>query len=123
VKIIFYSKTIYEKSRDTRLKGIFQDNEPYEDYLFHIAIENVETPHYFSEKIMNPLLCNTTPIYLGCIEIDTYFPGQVIHLTGDLKYDTELLVNISKNPSAYVREIKHHENDNVLNLLKNLPWK
>jgi hypothetical protein len=105
------------------IKGPFKDKEPYESYSLSICIENYRHPHYFSEKITNCLVYNTTPIYLGCIEIDTYFPGQVIHLTGDLKYDTNLLVNISKNPSAYIRGIKHHENDNVLNLLKNLPWK
>lgn len=105
------------------IKGPFRDNEPYESYTLSICIENYRHPHYFSEKITNCLVYNTTPIYLGCIEIDTYFPGQVVHLTGDIKHDTELLVNISKNPSIYIREIKHYENDNVLNLLKNLPWK
>lgn len=105
------------------IKGPFKDKEPYESYTLSICIENYRHPHYFSEKITNCLVYNTTPIYLGCIEIDTYFPGQIIHLTGDIKHDAELLIKISKNPSAYIREIKHHENDNVLNLLKNLPWK
>jgi hypothetical protein len=105
------------------IKGPFKDKEPYESYSLSICIENYRHPHYFSEKITNCLVYNTTPIYLGCIEIDTYFPEQVIHLTGDLKHDAGLLTSISKNPSAYIREIKHHENDNVLNLLKNLPWK
>ena len=105
------------------IKGPFTDKEPYESYALSICIENYRHPHYFSEKITNCLVYNTTPIYLGCIEIDTYFPGQVIHLTGDIKHDSGLLVHISKNPSSYIREIKHHDNDNVLNLLKNLPWK
>jgi hypothetical protein len=105
------------------IKGPFKDKEPYDSYTLSICIENYRHPHYFSEKITNCLVYNTTPIYLGCIEIDTYFPGQVIHLSGNIKHDAGLLVEISKNPSAYAREIKHHENDNVLNLLKNLPWK
>jgi hypothetical protein len=106
------------------IKGPFKDSEPYESYTLSICIENYRHPHYFSEKITNCLVYNTTPGYLGCIEIDTYFPGQVIHLTGDIKTDAGRLVNISKNPSTYIREIKHTENDkNVLNLLKNLPWK
>ena len=106
------------------IKGPFKDKEPYESYTLSICIENYRHPHYFSEKITNCLVYNTTPVYLGCIEIDTYFPGQVIRLTGDIKTDAGRLVNISKNPSTYVREIKHAENDkNVLNLLKNLPWK
>jgi hypothetical protein len=107
----------------SNIKGPFKDKEPYESYTLSICIENYRHPHYFSEKITNCLVYNTTPIYLGCIEIDTYFPGQVIHLTGDIKTDAGRIVNISKNPSTYIREIKHIENDkNVLNLLKNLPW-
>jgi len=43
-------------------------------------------------------------------------------LTGDVKHDAKMLVDISKNPSLYIREIKHEDNDNVLNLLKNLPF-
>jgi hypothetical protein len=104
------------------IKGAFKDKEPYESYSLSICIENYRHPHYFSEKISNCLVYNTTPIYLGCIEIDAYFPGQVIHLTGDIKRDAKILVDISKNPSLYTREIKHDENDNVLNLLKNLPF-
>ena len=105
------------------IKGPFKDKEPYESYALSICIENYRHPHYFSEKITNCLVYNTTPVYLGCIEIDTYFPGQVIHLTGDIKMDANMLVNMSKSPSNYIREIKHDENDdNVLNLLKNLPW-
>ena len=46
----------YNNLNDTRLKGSFQKNEPYEDYMFHIAIENFECNHYFSEKITNTLL-------------------------------------------------------------------
>ena len=108
----------------SNIKGPFKDKEPYESYALSICIENYRHPHYFSEKITNCLVYNTTPIYLGCIEIDTYFPGQVIHLTGDIKTDAGRLVHISNNPSTYIREIKHVENDkNVLNLLKNLPWK
>ena len=108
----------------SNIKGPFKDKEPYESYTLSICVENYRHPHYFSEKITNCLVYNTTPIYLGCIEIDTYFPGQVIHLTGDIKTDAGRLVHISKNPSTYIREIKHAENDkNVLNLLKNLPWK
>jgi hypothetical protein len=104
------------------IKGAFKDKEPYESYALSICIENYRHPHYFSEKITNCLVYNTTPVYLGCIEIDTYFPGQVVHLTGDIKMDTNMLVHMSESPSNYIRDIKHDENDNVLNLLKNLPW-
>ena len=48
--------------------------------------------------------------------------ANIIVTTGDIKRDAKILVDISKNPSLYIREIKHEENDNVLNLLKNLPF-
>ena len=107
----------------SNIKGPFKDKEPYESYTLSICIENYRHPHYFSEKITNCLVYNTTPIYLGCIEIDTYFPGQVVHLSGNLRQDCALLVDISKDPTKYIREIKHEENDKILNLLTNLPWK
>ena len=104
------------------IKGSFKDKEPYEPYSLSICIENHRHPHYFSEKISNCFICNTTPIYLGCTEIETYFPNQITHLTGNLQEDCTLLVEISKNPSNYIREIKTNDNDNVLNLMKNLTW-
>lgn len=115
----------YEKRfpNHANIKGPFKDKEPYESYALSICIENHQHPHYFSEKISNCLICNTTPIYLGCVEIDTYFHGQVVHLSGNIKQDCALLIEISKDPTKYIREIKHEENDKVLNLLTNLPWK
>ena len=36
--------------RHSQLKGDFVNHEPYLDYNFHIAIENIQSNHYFSEK-------------------------------------------------------------------------
>jgi len=92
----------YDNSnKDSRIKGSFESKEPYLDYRFHIAIENVQSPHYFSEKIMDPLICSTTPVYLGCENIDTYFPESVIHLSGDIEKDMNLLTDICRNPDKY----------------------
>ena len=87
--------------KDSRIKGPFESKEPYLDYRFHIAIENVQSPHYFSEKIMDPLICSTTPVYLGCENIDTYFPKSVIHLSGDIQKDMNILTDICRNPDKY----------------------
>jgi hypothetical protein len=62
---------------DDRIKGIFECEEPYLDYKFHICIENFQLDDYFSEKIINPLVTNTIPIYLGCKNIKKYFPDVV----------------------------------------------
>jgi hypothetical protein len=84
----------YRTITDSRFKGEFTEIEPYLDYEYHIAIENFKTPHYFSEKIINPLVCHTTPIYWGCSAIEEYFNQDtqaVILLKGNLLEDIALL--------------------------------
>jgi len=90
---------------DDRIKGKFKKIEPYETYKFHIAIENFSLPHYFSEKIVNSLLCSSIPIYLGCQNIDSYFDNTVIKLTGNVHQDMELLKNICNNFERYKKTI------------------
>lgn len=96
---------VYYKQYDVRFKGFFKDNEPYEDYKFHIAIENFESNHYFTEKIINPLLLNCSPIYLGCRNIDEYFPDVVIKLNGDIEHDIKLIKSICDSHEKYQKQI------------------
>jgi hypothetical protein len=106
---------------DSRLKGEFHELEPYLSYQFHIAIENFQLNHYFSEKILDPLFCGTTPVYLGCTNIDTYFPGMVIRLSGGVDKDMELLRAILNNPEQYRRQIRIEDVKNTTSLVKNIP--
>jgi len=110
----------YDFMGDPRVKGKFQEMEPYENYDFHICIENFQTNHYFSEKITNALLCDTTPIYMGCRNIEHYFPDKVIVLSGDLQKDMTLLHNISENPTAHKKNINVEIIKNRIYLLRNL---
>jgi hypothetical protein len=74
-------------------------------YKYALAIENGQTPHYFSEKIVDPLLCWTTPIYWGCSNIGKYFPkGSYLEIK-DLKG------NVGEQVAAII-EGTHHE-DNI----------
>jgi hypothetical protein len=81
----------YEHLKDPRIMGEFIDSEPYNQYQYHICIENCQTNHYFSEKIMNSLLANAIPVYMGCHNIDSYFPNMVISLSGDVQKDIPML--------------------------------
>jgi hypothetical protein len=99
----------YSNIKDQRIKGEFKDKEPYLQYIYHIAIENYKTPHYFSEKIVNPLLCGTIPIYLGCRNIDTYFPNNIIHLSENIETDMKMLREICKNPEKHKKRINVDE--------------
>jgi hypothetical protein len=88
-------------SNDSRLKGEFEQDSvlPYEDYQFHICVENHYSEHYFSEKIVNALLSECTPIYYGCKTIHNYFPNQVISLEGNIDKDIKIIQNCLSNPS------------------------
>lgn len=111
----------YDNMEDCpNMKGEFTEHEPYQDYEFHIAIENFETNHYFSEKIINTLICGTTPIYLGCKNIREYFPDNVICLSGILIKDMRLLVDIVNNPYKYRRTVDIADVKQKCNMLKNL---
>ena len=105
---------------DSRIKGDFTEREPYESYQFHICIENFQTPHYFSEKITNTLLCGTTPIYWGAKHIHDYFPTMVHVLSGNVQEDMKLLHELVKNPDAFRKMIDVSAVKSKISLLENL---
>jgi len=110
----------YNYLGDARVKGEFQEAEPYLPYMYHIAIENFETNAYFSEKIVNALLARTVPIYMGCLTINEHFPNMVIRLSGDLRKDMQLLAAICADPETYVKTIDIEHVKNVVYLLRNV---
>jgi len=102
-----------------RVKGSFNDDEPYHSYLFSICIENHICNHYFSEKIVTPLLYNCMPIYLGCKNIDKYF-DNIIKLKGNEDIDILLLIEIIKNPENYYKPTYNKKNIKKVNLIENI---
>ena len=108
----------YYSQDDRRVKGKFNDDEPYERYHFHICIENFSLPEYTSEKYTNTVLWGTTPIYLGAK--NPIFPEDTIVLSGKLIEDLNLLRNILQTPEKYKRSFSQENIRPKLNLLKNL---
>jgi len=49
-------------------------------YRFSVVIENIQERNYFTEKIVDAVLCETVPIYWGCPNIGDYMDtgGMVI---------------------------------------------
>lgn len=41
-------------------------------YRYSVVIENVREPNYFSEKLVDAVLCRTVPIYWGCPNIEEF---------------------------------------------------
>jgi hypothetical protein len=117
IDIYGYGCKMYQSSK---LKGSFENNEPYEDYMFSICIENFESNHYFSEKIITPLLLNCNPIYLGCKNIDSYF-DNILHLNGNINNDLEYIQEIINNPIYYYKKTYTQPHLHIVNLTYQLP--
>jgi len=107
------------KNKSSRVKGEFIQSEPYEDYLYTVAIENFKSDHYVSEKIMTPVMYNCTPIYIGAKHVDKYIEGS-ISLSGDCDNDIKLLMGILANPGKYYRVTWKESNLRNINLLHNI---
>jgi glycosyltransferase involved in cell wall biosynthesis len=96
--------------------------EMCENYMFTIAIENTSHDHYFSEKIVNPLLYDTIPLYWGCKKIEEYFPNYSIKLTGNINMDMITIHRVLKNPRYFMEKHKANiiEVLDKVNLIKNV---
>jgi hypothetical protein len=103
-----------------RIMGKFEDVEPYENYFYSICIENTICNHYFSEKIITPLMYNCMPIYVGCKNINNYLENAII-LEGNILKDISVVVEIIKNPELYYKKGYTEKNIKNVNLIQNLP--
>ena len=63
-------------------------------YKYHIVLENFNNPDYWTEKLIDPLMVLTYPIYFGAINIDEYFPNQITEI--DIKYPRFAIAKIEK---------------------------
>jgi hypothetical protein len=43
---------------------------------YHLAIENGDGPHAWTEKLVDPWLCWAFPFYAGCDNVEEYFPAD-----------------------------------------------
>lgn len=120
LNIDIYGRGCKYYTGDSRLKNEFTDNEPYENYHFHICIENFQTKCYTSEKYTNCILWGTTPVYWGATNIDTVFPEITIALSGDATADMELITDIVHNPNNYKKIFSQEVIRPKINLLENL---
>jgi hypothetical protein len=116
IHIYGYGSTLYEYEH---VKGSFNYVEPYETYLYSICIENFQSNHYFSEKIINPILYECMPIYIGCVNIDNYF-DDIIKMTGDINNDILLIKEILHNPIRYYKKPNNTKNLKTINLIENV---
>lgn len=65
-------------------------------YRFHICIENSQDNHYWTEKIADPILGYSIPIYCGAPNIGDYFPKDALVIVD---------VNKSKEAIATIKQL------------------
>lgn len=56
------------------VKYIENKYDALEKYRYHIAVENYISKHHWTEKLADPFLRASVPIYFGCENISDYFP-------------------------------------------------
>lgn len=83
---------------------------PLFDYQYCIIIENTKSDYFFTEKILDCILCKTIPIYWGANKISNYFDNiiqvenvdQIIKICNSLKdtdyknSETTIEINLEK---------------------------
>lgn len=68
-------------------------------YKYHLVIENSQLEDYWSEKIGDSYIGYSYPIYLGCPNIDNYFPKKSYSQIefGDVDLVSKLIINLIDN--------------------------
>lgn len=60
------------------INGFGDKTEVLSDYRYHIALENCSYADYWTEKLADPFLTLTYPIYHGCPNIEQYFSSGAL---------------------------------------------
>ena len=111
--IHIYGNGSEEHGQDKRIKGVFNELEPYEDYKYHICIENTpDTEFYISEKFTNCIVSNSIPIYYGAEKVNEIFGNNCCYkLTGDISKDMKLITDIYNNSDKYTLNLNQSQHE------------
>jgi hypothetical protein len=113
------------KNKFPQIKGEIEYKfNALKDYQFSICTENSIETGYFSEKLFDCILTDTTPIYIGCPNIKDYFNNiHTIHLQpkGAIKQiqnilDKNLILDQSDNKKLL--EYKYNFYVQIVNLIQ-----
>lgn len=88
-------------------------------YTYSVVIENVQEPDYFTEKLLDCLICGTLPIYFGPQNIGNYFNLQGIICCQSLS-DIQIAITTSINPPTKVQIAAMAENRMIALTYSNL---
>lgn len=87
-------------------KPIKTVGEAIRPYYFHIAIENCVYNNYFTEKLLNCLVCSCIPIYVGCPNLSDFFDIRgIIHIPTFEKISDKIEKTIRKIRSEGIESL------------------
>lgn len=92
----------------------------FKEYKFVIAIENEPIEGYITEKILNPMLANSIPIYYGAPDISKYFnPKRFVNISDFKNYEDCInhIIYLDNNDEAYNSIINEPIFSNDINIL------
>ena len=93
------------------------------DCMFHIAIDSFRRENHISEKLIDPLITKTIPLYWGCTNLSDYFNTDGIiqvATVNEIIYLTNLLTqafyydSIASVKDNYFRALKYHKYEDLL---------
>jgi hypothetical protein len=68
--------------------------EPLKDYMFSLCIMNSQEENFFTEVLLDCLLCGTVPIFWGCKNISDYFDTRGFIIVEDASQVSDILKNL-----------------------------
>jgi len=100
---------------------ISDKKDALQSYHYHICIENYFGDNFFSEKILDPLLMRSNPIYLGSRNIKKFFDTEFYALSQDKLKNLNLIENIlSKKENFFEFEKQRQMVIQKYNFFKNI---
>jgi hypothetical protein len=95
-----HNRDLPERDRGTRTK-----RQVISRYRFCIAFENTREPDYVTEKLFQPLLVGTVPIYMGAPNVGDFVPDPGCYIDaeahGGPKGLAEYLTHLMQSPAEY----------------------
>jgi len=114
----------YQSNEDKRICGTYPESCPaimYDDYMYHITMENYSSNAQYSEKLVDALVRGTIPVYNGSVIVKEIYSNMIVPLCGNIDADFALLHDIVRDPMRFYKSVDAHTVKQKENLLAHLP--
>lgn len=78
-------------------KKINDKSEGHNDYMFSVVIENERFPKFFSEKLLDCMLCKSIPVYWGAYDVNDIFDTRGILSASNFDELINIFENLNEN--------------------------